>query len=93
MDFNQIWREAFPLYPHSSLWIWAKSEDLKISPLYLVKIFSVKNLLSTIFTPCAQNISKIITRMNYHTLWDIDYTHIGSLNEPIFMFLVHRPSM
>lgn len=91
MDFNQIWHEAFPLYPHSSLWIWAKSEDSKISTLYLV-FFSVKNLLSTIFIPCAQIISEIITRMDYPTLWDIDYTHTGSLNEPIFMLPVHCPS-
>ena len=53
--------------------------------------FTHKNLLSTIFTPCAQIISEIITRMGYPTLWDIDYTHIGSLNEPILMLPAHRP--
>ena len=64
----------------------------KISPLYLEKKFSHEKLLSTIFTQCAQNISKIITRMDYPTLWDIDYTHTDSLNEPIFMLPAHRPS-
>ena len=58
----------------------------------LSNFFCVKILLSTIFTQCAQIISKTITRMDCPTLWDIDYIHNGSLNEPIFMFLVHRPS-
>ena len=34
--------------------------------------FTQKFFLSTIFTPCAQNISKFITRMDCSTLWDID---------------------
>ena len=51
-----------------------------------------KILLSTIFTQCAQIISKTITRMDYPTLWDIDYTRIDSLNEPIFMLSAHHPS-
>ena len=54
--------------------------------------FTHKNLLSTIFTPCAQIISKFITRMDYLTLWGIDSTHTDSLNEPILMLLAHRPS-
>ena len=54
--------------------------------------FTHKNLLSTIFTPCAQIISKFITRMDCPTLWDIDYTHNGRLNEPIFMLPAHQPS-
>ena len=54
--------------------------------------FHTQNLLSTIFIPCAQIISKTITRMDYPTLWDIDYTRIDSLNEPIFMLSAHHPS-
>ena len=92
MDSIQIWREAFPLCPHSSLWIWVRSEDSKISPLYLTFFSHKKILLSTIFTQCAQIISKTITRMDYPTLWDIDYTRIDSLNEPIFMLSAHHPS-
>ena len=54
--------------------------------------FTQKFFLSTIFTPCAQNISKFITRMDCPTLWDIDYIYPSSLNEPIFMLPAHRPS-
>ena len=61
MDFIQIWREAFPLYPHSSLWIWAKSEEFKNFTFVLSNFFfHTKNLK----VPFLHNVHKISQKLS-----------------------------